>query len=66
MHDIQFQLGVKNISGLVKKEIHGILSTKNPTKEQIWDYKAWFDDGLYIIEEFALKIIMHYRIATAT
>ena len=31
--------GVKNISDLVLKEIHGILKTKNPTKEQINKYK---------------------------
>ena len=52
------------MSHLVRKEIHGIFDTKNPTKEQIWDYKAWFNDGLYIIEELALKIIMHCRLST--
>ena len=47
-------------------KIHGIFNTKTPTEEQIWDYKVWFDDSLYIIEELALKIIMHCRIAIAT
>ena len=28
-------MGVKNISDLVLKEIHGVLETKNPTKKQI-------------------------------
>ena len=32
-------MGVKNISDLVLKEIHGVLKTKNPTKEQINEYK---------------------------
>ena len=32
-------MGVKNISDLVLKEIYGICKTKNPTKEQINEYK---------------------------
>ena len=32
-------LGVTNISDLVLKEIHDICETKNPTKEQINNYK---------------------------
>ena len=32
-------IGVKNISDLVLKEIHGILKTTNPTIEQINKYK---------------------------
>ena len=32
-------MGVKNISDLVLKEIHGVLETKNLTKEQINEYK---------------------------
>ena len=32
-------MGVKNISDLVLKEMHGVLKTKNPTKEQINKYK---------------------------
>ena len=32
-------IGVKNISDLVLKEIHGICKTKNPTKEQVNEYK---------------------------
>ena len=51
---------------MVRKEIYGIFNTKNPTEGQIRDYKSWFDDGLYIIEELALKIILHYRIPAAT
>ena len=63
MHDIQVKLGIKSMSDLVRKEIHGIFNTKNPTEEQIWSYKAWIDDGLYIIAELALKIIMHCRLS---
>ena len=33
-------MGVKNISGLVLKEIYDIYETKNPTKEQINEYKT--------------------------
>ena len=32
-------MGVKNISNLVLKEIHGVLETKNPIKEQISECK---------------------------
>ena len=35
MKDVGSGMGVKNISDLVSKEIHGILKIKNPTKEQI-------------------------------
>ena len=33
-------MGVKNISDLNLKEIHGVLKTKNPTKEQNNEYKT--------------------------
>ena len=32
MNDFQNGLGVKNTSDVVRKEIHGIFETKNPTK----------------------------------
>ena len=32
-------MGVKNISDLVLKELRGVLNRKNPTKEQISEYK---------------------------
>ena len=32
-------MGVKNISDLVLKEIYSICETKNPTKEQVNEYK---------------------------
>ena len=39
MKNVHDDLGVKNMSDLVLKEIHGICETKNPTKEQIKKYK---------------------------
>ena len=35
MKDVGSAIGVKNISDLVLKEIHGVRETKNPTKKQI-------------------------------
>ena len=58
MRDVPSELGVKNMSDLVRKEIFGIFNTTNLTEEQIWNYKAWFDDSLYIIEKLALKMIL--------
>ena len=37
--DVGSGIGVKNISDLVLKEIYGICGTKNPTKEQVNEYK---------------------------
>ena len=39
MKNVRSGMGVKNISDLVLKEIHGIRKTKNPTKEQINQYR---------------------------
>ena len=39
MNDVQNRFGVKNMSDLVKKEIHGIFEPKNPTKDQVKKYK---------------------------
>ena len=35
MIDIQNRLGIKNVSDLVRKKIHGIFEAKNPTKKQV-------------------------------
>ena len=40
MKDVPNDMGVKNISDLALKEIYGICETKNPTKEQINEYKV--------------------------
>ena len=37
--DVWSGMGIKNISDLVLKEIYGICETKNPTKEQVNEYK---------------------------
>ena len=39
MKDVGSGIGVKNISYLVLREIYGICGTKNPTKEQVNEYK---------------------------
>ena len=39
MKDVGSGMGVKNISDLVLKELRSVLKTKNPTKEQISEYK---------------------------
>ena len=39
IYDAQKGMSVKNMSDLVRKEIHGIFETKNPTKNQIRKYK---------------------------
>ena len=35
MCDVRVGLRIKNMSDVVRKEIHGIFETKNPTKDQI-------------------------------
>ena len=35
MIDVQNGLGIKNVSGIVRKEIQGIYETKNPTEGQV-------------------------------
>ena len=39
MKDVGSGIGDKNISDLVLKEIYGICEIKNPTKEQVNEYK---------------------------
>ena len=39
MKDVGSGIGVKNISDLVLKEIYGVCETKNPSKEQLNEYK---------------------------
>ena len=39
MKDVGSGMGVKYVSDLVLKEIYGICETKNPTKEQVNNYK---------------------------
>ena len=44
VNDVQNGLGVKNMSVLVRKEIHSIFETKNPTKDQVKKYKRHEND----------------------
>ena len=39
MKNVGSGIDVKNISDLMLKEIYGICETKNPTKEQVNEYK---------------------------
>ena len=39
MKDVGSGIGVKNISGLVLKEIYGVCEMKNPSKEQVNECK---------------------------
>ena len=39
MKNVGSGIGVKNISDLMLKEIYGICETKNPSKEQVNEYK---------------------------
>ena len=39
MKDVGSDMGVKNISDLVLKEIYGICETKNSTEKQVHEYK---------------------------
>ena len=39
MKDVGSDIGVKNIFDLVLKEIYGVCETKNPSKEQVNEYK---------------------------
>ena len=67
MHNVQEGLGVKNISDLVRTEIHGIFEAIKPTKDQIRKYKRlgreWFsfDVYTYVSSDLLLKIIKNCR-----
>ena len=39
MKEVGSSMGVKNISDLVLKDIYAVCETKNPTKEQVNEYK---------------------------
>ena len=39
MKDVKIGMGVTNMSDLILKEIYGICEIKNPTKEQVKEYK---------------------------
>ena len=39
MKDVKIGMGVTNMSDLILKEMYGIYETKNPTEEQVKEYK---------------------------
>ena len=65
--DAQYELGIKNIFDLVRKEIHGIFETKNLTKYRIRKCKRsgreWFnvDVYTYVRSDFISRTIKHCR-----
>ena len=67
MHDVQDGLGVEDISDLIRKEIHEIFETKNPTKDQIRKYKRPEENSLmlifytYVRSDLMLRIIKNCR-----
>ena len=67
INDVQDGLGIKNISDLVRKEIHGIFETKSPTKDQIRKYKRsgrkWFSVYVYayVRSDLMSRIIKNCR-----
>ena len=46
MHDVKGGVGIKYIFDLVRKYIHGIFKTKNPTTNQIRNVKDLEENGL--------------------
>ena len=68
--DIGEKLGEKNIYDLIDKEIKGRFETRNPTNEQIREYKRHGSellDGeklMYSREDIIMPIIVHWRMST--
>ena len=51
-------------TAIFNKKNHDIFNTKDPREEQIWNYKVWFDNCRWIIEDLALKIMIHCRLSS--
>ena len=66
--DIGEKLGVENIDDLIDKEMKSRSETRNPTNEQIREYKRHsselIDDKkfMYTREDIIMSIIMHCRV----
>ena len=66
--DIGEKLGVENIDDLIDKEMKGRSETRNPTNEQIREYKRHsselIDDKkfMYTREDIIMSIIIHCRV----
>ena len=61
MKDVGSGIAVKNISGLVLKEIYGICETKNPTKKQVNEYKMTKRQIYEKFTNLSEKIIKHKK-----
>ena len=64
MIDIQNGLGFKNICDLVRKEIHGIFNTNNPTKVQVKEYKRSLQEipkTLWIILKLSVFTVILWK-----
>ena len=58
MIDVQKRLGVKDMSDLVREEIHSIFTTKNPKKEQIRKKKGLEKNNLIIFFIFMFEVTL--------
>ena len=65
--DVGEKVGVENIYDLIDKEIEGKFKTKNPTDEQIREYKRHGPELInggnftYTLENIIAPIIMHCK-----
>ena len=70
MIDVQNEVDVRNMSDLIRKEIHSIYETKKATNEQVKKYKRkwkeYFNDeyDVYVRSDIIEKVIMHCKIAS--
>ena len=70
VNDVQNGLGGKDMSVLVRKEIHSIFETKNPTKDQVKKYKRHENELhnnsnatlLYVRSDLMSRIIKNCRV----
>ena len=60
MNSIQFALGIKNISDLIRKEIQGRWDTEHPTKEQIKKHKR-SESEIDIKNDYASNVTRYAR-----
>ena len=69
MHHVLEEMGVKNMSDIVSKEIRGIFKTKKPTKCQVRKYKRRVKEldpnstatFVYVRSDLMLRIIKNCR-----
>ena len=65
---VQNEVDVRNMSDLIRKEIHGIYETKKATnvKKYKRKWKEYFNDeyDVYVRSDLIEKVIMHCKIAS--